>query len=354
MKNKGRAFFLLYIFITTIVVSFIPVQAEASQDGMGFTYNVVKPENQIGTAGYFDLKMTPGQKQTVQIELSNSGQEEITVGVSLNSAKTNANGVIEYGPTAIENDASLKYDFVDVVKAPTEVVIPPASVVALNLDISMPEEEFNGHISGGIQLKKVSTEEVDETEKTGVINEYAFLVGMLLSETDTPVEPDLSFNKVYAGLFNYRNSVYVNFSNVQSAYLEEATTDVQITKKGEEEVLYDTKKAGMRMAPNSLIDFPVEMNGDRMVAGDYTAHIVVSAGEKKWEWTEDFTITNEEADKFNSQDVALTQERGIDWKLIVLIVGAVFLVVLLIFLVIHFVRKNKKSKKKKAVKRKKK
>ena len=326
-------------------------EQQAADLGLGFTYKVVKPENQRSSVGYYDLRMNAGQKQTVTIELANGSDEEITIGVSLNGAKTNGNGVIEYGPSAIEKDKSLKYDFVDVVKGPKEVVIPPKKMVPLELEITMPESDFDGFIAGGIQLKQQVKEDKNAKKQGGVTNEYAYIVGVLLSENDTKIEPDLALNKVYAGLANYRNAVFVNFSNVKPEYLENMTVDAQVMKKGSEEVLYDTKKAGMRMAPNSMIDFPIEMNGDRMEPGDYTAHILVTADDKKWEWTEDFTITDEEADKFNGQDVTLTQERGIDWKLIAMIVGGVIAVVVVIFLIVRTVQK-KKTKKKKGKKRK--
>lgn len=68
----------------------------------GFIYEIKKPENQKQDIGYFDLRMNPDQKQTVQIVLKNPTDQEITVEVSLNGAKTNMNGVIEYGPTNLK------------------------------------------------------------------------------------------------------------------------------------------------------------------------------------------------------------------------------------------------------------
>lgn len=314
----------------------------------GFNYKVIKPENQIGTTGYFDLRMTPGQKQTVQIELYNISDLEVVVGVSLNSAKTNPNGVLEYGPAKIANDKSLKYDFKDIVKGPKEVKLAPGATGVIDLEISMPEEQFDGYISGGIQLQRVQTEaEKKELKKTqGVINNYAFLVGMLLSETDTEVQPDLTFNKIYAGLTNYRNAIFVNFSNTKMGYMENMTVDMQVMKKGSDEVLYDTKKAEMRMAPNSMIDFPLNLNGELMEAGDYTGHILVTSGNQKWEWKEDFKITQEEADKYNGQDVTLVQERGINWLMIGGIVGGALLVLGAIYAAVHFTSKKKKKQKK--------
>lgn len=348
-KNKKyMPFILLYIvlfFITGSTTYAEETTAEGGADSYGeFNYRVVVPDNQFDRdAAYFDLMMTTGQQQTVQIELENASDQEMTIAVSLNGAKTNRNGVIEYGPSSIEDDKSLKFKFKDLVKSEEQVTIPPNTVVPLDINITMPETSYDGIIAGGIQLKQVI--ERDESQ-TGIINEYAYLIALILRENETPVEADLELNDVYAGLSNYQNAVFVNFSNIQAAILGDMTVNVQISPKDSEEVLYDTKKAGMRMAPNSMIDFPVSMNGEKMEAGDYKAYIVVTSGERKWEWTREFTITDEEADKFNGQDVYLVQEKGIDWKLIALLAAIAFVLLLIIFFAVRKVRENKNKNKK--------
>ncbi|MFD1899278.1 DUF3324 domain-containing protein [Enterococcus termitis] len=169
---------------------------------------------------------------------------------------------------------------------------------------------------------------------------------MVLQENDTVVTPELKLNDVYAGLSNYRNSIFANFSNISAEFVSGMTVEMEVSKKGSEAVLYDTKRADMRMAPNSLIEFPLEMNGDQMEAGDYKAHIVVTSGEQKWTWDKAFKITKEDADKYNAQDVTLIQERGIDWKLIAMIAGGVFIVFLAIFFGVRTINKKKKAQKK--------
>ncbi|WP_321387523.1 WxL protein host-binding domain-containing protein [uncultured Enterococcus sp.] len=251
-------------------------------------------------------------------------------------------GVIEYGPTDIEDDKSLKYKFTDIVTGEKQVTIPAQSLVSYYLTIKMPEASYDGQIVGGIQLQQ----EVDNSKSQGgIINEYAYMIGMVLQETENPLEPNLEMNKVYAGLSNYRNAVFVNFSNTVADFMRDMTVDVQIMPADSDEVLYDTKKAGMEMAPNTLINFPVTMNGDRMEPGDYRAYVLVTAGDKRWEWTENFTITDEEADKFNGQDVSLLQERTIDWKMIAALVGGALVVILIIFVVVRTILKNKGKKK---------
>lgn len=352
-RKQHTVIFLLILYIIALgvrpVSSFAAEKKSDPADSGTFTYKVIHPENQIGSTGYFDLRMTPGQKQTVQIELNNPSEDkEVTVGISLSGAKTNANGVLEYGPAAIKKDASLTYDFEKIVTGPKTVKLNPGETKMLDLAIAMPEEAYDGYIAGGIQLEVVLTKEAKALRKkqTGIVNDYAFLVGMLLSETDKEVAPEMKLNKIYAELSNYRNAIFVNFSNVTMGYAKNMTVDFQVMKKGSDEVLYDTKKADMRMAPNSMIDFPLVMNGDQMVPGKYTGHVVVKSGDQKWEWTEDFEITNEEAEKYNKQDVSLVQERGINWFLIIGIAAGVLTALLVIFLLVHSMNKRKKRKQK--------
>ncbi|MGX7265614.1 DUF916 and DUF3324 domain-containing protein [Enterococcus crotali] len=356
MKKRAFIFLLSLIYIASFV---LPTQLAYADDSkkkeeqknpLGFSYKVIKPDNQQNPqVGYYDLRMTPGQKQTVQIDLTNDGDQEVEVEVSINGAKTNGNGVIEYGPSSIDNDKSLKYDFKEVVKGEESVKIPPKTTVPLKLAITMPESSYDGMISGGIEMKRHISKE-EQAKQKGVVNEYAFLVGMVLTETDTTVQPELELNKVYAGLSNYRNSIFVNLSNIEAAILDDLTLDVQIMSKESDSVIYDTKKAGMRFAPNSMMDFPISMNGEKMVPGKYRAHVLATSKDRKWEWTEEFTITDEDADKYNKQDVNLVQEQGINWKLIVPIVAGVFILGLIIFFVVRTLNKKRATKKKKAKK----
>lgn len=351
---KRGLYFLLYISCLLLI---IPQTTYAEDDlgEIGYSYKVIKPDNQISNAGYFDLRMTPEQKQTVEIELSNMTDQELGVDMSIHGAKTNSNGVIEYGPSKIKNDPSLKYDIADIVKVPENVTLAPNETKNVPVEITMPSEQFDGYISGGIYLQKTETEaekKANENAK-GVVNKYAFIVGLLLSETDTKLQPDLTFNKIYAGSSNYRNAFMVDFSNTVATYVEGMTVDTRIYKKGSDEVLYESKKENYRMAPNTSMIFPVNLNGEEFEAGDYEGHIIVTAGDKKWEWKEGFTITQKEANKYNAEDVSLIQDRGINWQMIAMIAGGILVALLIIYLVVRSVSK-KKAKKKKSMKKKKK
>lgn len=356
MKKQVKFGLISLLYIIGLLTAFVtPAFAEDSTTDSGaaltgFSYEVILPENQHNpNVGYYDLRMTPGKKQTIQMKMNNTSDKEVTILVDLNGAKTNSNGVIEYGKSEIKDDASLKYKFTDIVKAPTEMKLPPNSVEMLDIEITMPDSSFEGYISGAVTLEEKDANNPDSKTSQGMIkNRFVYQTGIQLSEADSDnLKPDLKLNKVYPELNNYRNAIFVNFSNITPVYINDMTVDVQITKKGSEEVLYDTKKSKMRMAPNTLIDFPVTMNGEKMNPGNYRAKVLVTtlAG-GRWQWDQEFKITDEEADKFNEQDLTLVQSSGINWKLIALIIGIALLLILIIFMIVRTINKKKKANKK--------
>lgn len=312
----------------------------------GFTYKVEFPENQTkDDLGYFDLMVTPGQKQTLIITLSNPGKEALTVNVSYNGAKTNSNGVIEYGDSLMENDASLMFDFKELVTGVDKVELNAGETKNLEIQVAMPETSYKGVLAGGIQLKQANQGgDQEKSQGSQVINEYAYVIGLLLKESDEVLAPELVFNRAYGAQQNYKNTIMVNFSNTIATYINGMTVEAQIMEKGKQNVLYDRKQTDMRMAPNTYIDFPISMNGEQMVPGEYTTHVLVTAEGKSWEWTEDFEITAEEAEKYNERDAGLVQDRGVDWKLIAMIVGGFLFIVLVIVLIVHFAKNGKKKK----------
>lgn len=345
-KTNIYTYFMLTMTIF-LFFFYMPVSVHAEESG-SFTYRVQHPENQQSDAGYFDLRMMPNQKQIVQIELTNSSPTQpVTVEVKRNAVKTNSNGVLEYGPNTIKNDKSATVNFDTVVNVPKSVTLAGGETKNIDIEIQMPEKSFDGVVAGGIQLqqKENDDEKKQRESQSGVTNRYAFLVGVLLSETDATVPSEITFNSIYPGLSNYRNAVFLNFSNTAMAFTGDVSVEFDIREKGSDNILYDTKKTDMKIAPTSMIDFPLLLNGDEMKAGNYIGHAVVTSGDQRWEWEQDFDITQEDADKYNKQDVSLVQEQGINWQFILLLVGAGVLLLVAISLIIYFIRKNKRRSK---------
>lgn len=312
--------FLLVIGTIISIQSPVVMADETPSSATGFTYGLTFPDSQVqDDLGYYHLTLSSGQTEELVITLNNPSTESIEVEVGLNGAKTNQNGVIEYGDTDIDNDPSLKVPFEDVVNSPDSITLAAGETKQLTIEVTMPEEPVEGLIAGGIQLMRKDQGSEAETEGSMVINQYAYVIAVLLQEQPVTILPDLALNKVFADQSNYRNTVFIDFSNVEANYLNDMTVETKIRAKGQEAILFERVKSDMRMAPNSFIQFPVSMNGEPMVPGLYSAHTIVTSGEQRWEWDEDFEITAENAKLFNERDVELVQEDGRNWWLLVLI-----------------------------------
>lgn len=348
MKHKIKSKVSL-VFIVLISLSFISLsqRAEAAEDSVGFSFELEMPENSTKPdAGYYDLMMKPGQEQDLVIHFSNNMDKPITIESSINGAKTNRNGLVEYGESSIENDSSLKVDFKEIVKGPEKVTLKAKETKDVTYKVKMPKDKYDGVIVGGLQFVKEMDN--DKAEGTQIINRYAYVVPIMLRETEVTLSPDLTFNQMKATSENGRNSILLNFSNTVSTFVKDMAVDVSITKKGSSEVLYSRKQNAMVMAPNSFMDFYISLNGDKMVAGKYTANILITGSDKEWKWEEEFTITDKEAKTFNEQDVNLDDESDVNWPMI-LIIGAVVIGIGVIFFLINkkALTTNKKTKRKK-------
>jgi len=339
-KRRQSNIFSLIILIVGLFIysSSYTLAKEDTKDAVGFNYSIDYPSNQIGgESGYFDLNLSPGTEQTVILKLRNSKDSNTTVNLSLNGTKTNSNGVLEYGPTEIKNDSSLKFPFEKVVSAPKKVELNPKEIKDVPIKIKMPETSFDGMILGGIHMKTADAEENEGGNGATVKNTYSYIVAMKLQNSKTEIDPEIKTNKAMGEQQNYRNSVLINLSNISPALVKnKLDIESQITKKGSKEVLYERKQSGMSIAPNSQMDFFVSMTGEQMVPGDYTASVLAKIGNKKWEKNLNFTITKEEADKYNKRDVGLVQDRGINWKLIIFFIVGFLILVGIIFLIIKF------------------
>ena len=83
----------------------------ATSNGVNYSISPELPSNQISkNIGYYDLKVTPGQKETIKFKINNSDSKDHTYKVSVNRAATDINGVIDYNDHGIAPDSDLQYN----------------------------------------------------------------------------------------------------------------------------------------------------------------------------------------------------------------------------------------------------
>ncbi len=339
---------IILLFFSFAIFAFLPFKASASE--MNFTVGTNLPSNQINSnKSFFDLKMKPGQKQTLTVSLTNNTSKSITVNVGVNSAKTNLNGVIEYDKTSIKNDKTLKYPLNTLIKYPKSVVIPAKESKTVSFSVTMPNKSYRGIILGGLTFQQKESEvDKNSTSKKGttIQNRFVYAVAVILKESDDKLTPNLNLLSVIPGQVNGRNEISAKIQNDQSLLMSSGKITAKIYKKGSGKAIYSSTSKNLQIAPNSNFKYPIYLNGTKMKSGDYVLKLKVTTtaykNPKTWNFSRSFKIKAKKAASLNKSDVDLKKSSNYDWIVPAIIV---FLVVVIILLVITIFKIKKNIKK---------
>lgn len=337
--------FLSILFLVPLLVTFGNfTEAKAAEGDVGYSVQANIPANQIDKKQtYFDLKMKPNQKQTVEIDVMNSSNEEIQVEASINYASTNRTGVIDYTKNDLSKiDKSLKYPLPTLATIPDDqklLTIPVNGKKTVQVTIEMPDESIDGVVLGAVQFKKKNQTETKKTKGVSLKNEYSYIVGMQLSETDKQVKPHMNLLSIKPTLINYHTAIVAKLQNDQPVIIKNLSIDAKVYQDGSNKMLYQTKKADMTMAPNSNFDFGIDWENKPLKEGKYRLKMTATNGVETWNWDETFTIGKKDQD-LNKEAVNLKQTS--QWLYVALAAG-VLLIVLIIILVIRKRRNNQEK-----------
>ncbi|MFS0934469.1 DUF916 and DUF3324 domain-containing protein [Enterococcus casseliflavus] len=332
---------LLSLFLIGILFS--PITGQAEEAALGFYVTPELPESQIaGSTSYFDLNLAAGDTETLSLKLQNASSDPIQVQVTPHTAFTNVHGVVEYGKDAEEPDTSLTHSL-DQLIAPSGVIdLAGNETKTIHVPLHMPKESFDGFLAGGLRISEVKEDqetEVQEGEGVAIKNEFAYVVGVVVSNTRDAVQPDLELLDVFADQLNYRNVISATLQNFTPTFVNRLSVEATVHRAGENDVLYEASEEGMQMAPNSHFHFPISLEGRRFQSGNYVLHLRATSGEEEWTWEREFTIEAEEARALNRQDVMI--DTSTNWWMI----GAIILLVLFLGVILYllFQQKNMRA-----------
>ena len=344
MKKINKLFSHFFVVFFLLIGMQGRVLADSN---LAISVNAILPENQHNKdATYYDLRMKPGQKQTLDFELINPSEKDVTVQLELNDATTNDGGAIDYSSRGedYQRDDSLRLSLTDLATIPDEVLVKAGSKETVKIKLEMPEEAFKGIIVGGIRVTQADEEE--KTSKSAnssmeIKNKVAYTVGMTLSESDEEVDADLVFKKAFASQRNGYNVVKGRVQNTEPQVLEQLYYKAKVTKKGSTKVLHESTGENYRFAPNSYFDFDVNWENQSFKAGDYTYLMSVESKEtgQTWDFETDFTITSAEAKKLNKEAIEL-EKNNLIW---LIIIGTALGVIIVILSLIYIQMKKNKA-----------
>lgn len=291
---KKAVLFLMFAF------SALGFQQLVLADSNDFSVTPVLTENQNPEVpSYFDLTVTPNQKQTLKIKIKNNSNESVKYKLYVNTATTNQNGIIDYSMTNFEKDESLKLSLKDCLTLTEQLVdVPANSEKEVSLELSVPETPFEGIALGGITV-----EPSIEKGSNGVNNIFTRTLAIQLTETAEKISPKLEGGGVKVSQENLRNNVKFELRNITPAIISKVNAEIAITKNGNKPPLLTQTKDQLSFAPNSKFNLMTEWD-KQFDPGDYTYSINLTDGEgNKWSFSKKFKIEAEIAENLNKTSV---------------------------------------------------
>ncbi|MGG5324728.1 hypothetical protein IGJ83_000332 [Enterococcus pernyi] len=339
-KNKIQqaGLVLLMVFVSLLA----PMRVGAEEGTLNFYVTPEFSDNQkAGNERYFQLILAPDATEKLTLKLQNANAEAKKIKITPHTAYTNVMGVVEYGQNAEKADPTLKYSLDELIEQPEIIELAGNETKTVTLDLKMPKEAFEGFLAGGLRVSEVkeeATEETSDEEGVAIQNEFAYIIGVVVSNKQDAVQPDLDLLDVFADQLNYRNVISANIQNFTPTFVNRLEVEATVQKVGEEEILYQASQEQMQMAPNSNFNFPISLEGDRFRSGEYLLKMTARSGEDEWQWERKFTIEADEARALNQQDVTI--DTSINWWMF----GAIMLLILLLGIILYlFLHKRKKE-----------
>ncbi|BAO08563.1 MULTISPECIES: DUF916 and DUF3324 domain-containing protein [Enterococcus] len=341
-KNKIQQVGLLLLLILTSLLA--PMRVWAEEGTLNFYVTPEFSDNQkAGNERYFQLTLPPDATEKLTLRLQNANAEAKKIKITPHTAYTNVMGVVEYGQDAEKADPTLKHSLAELIEHPEIIELGGNETKTVTLDLKMPKEAFEGFLAGGLRIEEVkedTTEETSDEEGVAIQNEFAYIIGVVASNNQDAVKPDLELLDVFADQLNYRNVISANLQNFTPTFVNRLEVEATVQRVDEEEILYQASQEQMQMAPNSNFNFPISLDGDRFRSGEYLLQMTARSGKEEWEWERKFTIEADEARALNQKDVTI--DTSINWWMIGAISLLLLLVVVLLYLIIK--RKNQANK----------
>ncbi len=331
------------LWLLAVLFFFFPLSAQAEETALNTHVTPLFPESQVDESkGYYELLLAPGQKETLQLKVGNSSSEPINVQVTPHTAYTNTLGNVEYGKDAKAADPTLIHSLDDLMTPSEVITLEGKETKIIDIPLQMPKDAFEGYLAGGLRITEIKDEEesdAPEGEGVAIKNEFAHVIGVVVSNTSDSVQPELELLDVFADQLNYRNVISATLQNFTPAFVNRLEVEATVKRAGESDVLYEASKEMMQMAPNSNFNFPISLEGDRFRSGNYVLELTAKSGDNEWSWTREFTIDADDARKLNREDVMI--DNSPNWWMI----GTISLLILLVVILLYFASKKRRQEK---------
>ncbi|EME8160664.1 DUF916 and DUF3324 domain-containing protein [Enterococcus faecium] len=337
MKKNRKYLIGLFAFVFFIFLSSHKIYA----DNGDFSISPLDPKTGEVQSSYYDLTVTPGQKVVLKVKIHNNSDESKTIQVEANNGTTNDNGITSYLKTN-KRDSSLKIAFEDIAKVEkNEIIVPSKGTEVAIVSVEIPNEKFIGDILGGLHFFENQHGNKRQQNST-ITNHIAYTIGVVLKESEELVLPKMAMQGVILEQRNYRNYMSVVLQNSMPTIIKKLTVKAQVYKKDTDNLQYEASNNDMRMAPNSNFKFGISLEDKQFIPGEYTMKVSGNADGVPFDFSQNFTVPKDKAEKLNSNAVFVNEKEN-STNLIYILIILVILVIILIRMLVEKRRMNNET-----------
>jgi len=270
---------------------------ESNENQIGYHIYAIPAENQIGDKdSFFNLRMKPNQKQTIEFVIANTSDKDQSYQIGLNQAYTNEQGYIDYSKKQSNSIIDKRFSIDQLATVSKKITVPKQSTKKVPITLTMPVEEFDGEILAGIRVIK----QEEKSEEKSITNEYGYILGLRLTETDKELKRAIKLKKIKPAVSFGKTSIVATLLNPVMESYGNLNYQVKIQNKKKPSITKEKSFTGLQLAPSSQYNFSVDWDGERIIAGDYRLKLTITDKKSnKWVFNKDFTIQSQEAAKVN-------------------------------------------------------
>lgn len=311
MKKVKRNIYLIVTFLLSLVVSglFSYENVDAATNGEyalkvgGESNDNVNIDN-----GSYLVNGNPGQQVELKLQVINQSKDKRKFRYNVNTAYTTNGGALAYDRTKV-TDPALKIQTRSIAK-PNQAIfsVPGNTTATLTAKITIPTKKFDGYIMGGFNISPYGEKAKGTVTSNGTLlkNKFSYSIPIQIRQNDSDtVQPKYSVTTVKPGTVNsskgVQPGVLANVHNLTNAYAGQLSSEAIVTKKGDKSFKIKDIKSSQSIAPTSHYNYSISWGKKSLQAGDYHLKLTykTAGGIKSWVINKDFTITNNDAAKYN-------------------------------------------------------
>lgn len=320
-----------------LLISFLFFFSTAHADGSDVAVAPVYPSNQISPNGIFDLKVSPGQIQTIHLKVVNLSKFTNSITVEPTTAYTSDSGLLAIDKVHAPESKRLQISFRKIVNKSDlkqHITLSPNKVKIISITFRVPNKPFTGVTVGGLLVKSNNSENQGTGKGINLRNKFAYTMSVVLKEQKKVAQPRLTIGSVKPGKMDSNIIVNSVFNNVEPAVISDMKMTATITKISNGKQMGKTSANGLSVAPSSSYKYMNNWDSNNIFPGKYHYKAVfVTADGHHWTLEKDFNVNVLDSLALNNRNNPWI------WYLIILLI-----ILILILILWYLIRKKLREK----------